>query len=94
MAKMSSTYDDEDQLCCKIKNEILCLLRNSSKLISNDDGIKITVFVRKCSDYPLLNDKKNKAKIEQVLQQMEKGGLLVVTETFIQITEKGKNIIY
>ena len=94
MARMSSGNNDEDNILTKIKNEIISLLRNSSKLISNDDGIKIAVFVRKCSDYPLLNDKQNKEKIEQVLQQMEKGGFLVVTKTFIRITEKGKTLIY
>lgn len=98
MAKMSidTQFDTENQEKCdsKIRNVILQIFRNSAKLISNDDGIEIAFFLRKCADYPLLNDKDNKKNLIAELEKMEKEDLLNMTESFIRFTRKGKILIY
>lgn len=98
MAKMyiETQFENENQekSDIKIRNAILQIFRNSTKLISNDDGIAITFFLRKCADYPLLNDKENKENIVVELEKMEKEDLLSLSETFIRFTNKGKDLIY
>lgn len=73
-----------------IRNEIITLFKSLSQMISNDDGIKVSVFIKKKRNYFHLNDKNNEQKVAYELEKMETEGLIVFNNNFIKFTQKGK----
>ena len=73
-----------------IRDEIITLFKSLSQMISNDDGIKVSVFIKKKRNYFHLNDKNNEQKVAYELEKMETEGLIVFNNNFIKFTQKGK----
>lgn len=91
MAKMETNvcYDCDN----KIRNDILSLFQGEIKKISTDGGIKMKLFNLKRKDFLHLSDK-NIDIIKDELYKMEKEGLVILSDFFIKITEKGKKQIF
>ena len=73
-----------------ISDEIITLFKSLSQMISNDDGIKVSVFIKKKRNYFHLNDKNNEQKVAYELEKMKTEGLIVFNNNFIKFTQKGK----
>ena len=90
MAKMDDGNEDEDINI--IRAEIIELFHASAMLISNSGGMRLNVFIRKCSNYFHLNSQRKKVLDE--LKKMEKDELLIISDFFIKFTESGIKEIF
>ncbi len=84
-------YFSENVSDNSIRKEIIELFRSQSKLIHNDDKLKVTVFCNMCRKFFHLN---NMEIVYEELKKMENEQLLVLNSNCIQLTEKGKKNIF
>lgn len=85
--------ESEDNLIEEMENEsqirkdIISFFRDSKTINENEIGVPIKLFCKKKYTYFLLY---NEQQIKEELIKMEHEGLIIISNTFISFTEKGK----